>query len=99
MTSNSKVNQVRNEVSDVLFSGVRSVLRRRATPLSVTMTDLEKLTRNRVSSTPKNWPASASAFRVAFNRVVNRLRHAGVSVRFKRANDNVRTRLVVLTTR
>jgi hypothetical protein len=98
MTLNSKTNQVRNEVSNTIFSSVRSIVARRTTPWVGTMTELGETIENRVS-VPKNWPGSASALRVAFNRVINRLRNAGVSVRFTRSTNHMRTRLVVLTVR
>ena len=93
MTSNSKTNVSKNDVSNTIFNGVKSIVKRRATPWVGTMTELDQLL-NRVNSTPKNWPGSASALRVALNKVVNRLRNAGVSVRFKRSTDHTRTRLV-----
>lgn len=91
MTYNSKTN---NDVSNTIFSGVKSIVRRRTTPWVGTMTDLGDALENRVNSMPANWPGSASALRVALNRVVNRLRNAGISVRFTRSTDHTRTRLV-----
>lgn len=95
MASNSKAN---SEVSNTLFSGVKSIIRRRATPWVGTMTDLDSAVSRALMNTkngvPINWPASPSALRVALNIVVNRLRNAGVSIRFVRSSDYTRTRLV-----
>lgn len=44
-------------------------------------------------------PRSPSALRVVLNRVINRLRTRGVSVRFGRTNDRTRTRYVRFATR
>lgn len=95
MTSKSKTNQV----SDTIVSGVKMMMRRRATPWVGTMTELNAALRNKTNSMPANWPGSASALRVALNRVVNRLRNAGVSVHFTRSNDHTRTRLVEFSVR
>lgn len=95
MTLNSKIN---NEISDAMFNGVRTILSRRTTPWIGTMTELDaslnRVLRDRV---PSDWPGSPSALRVSFNRVVNRLRNAGVSIRFTRSTDHTRTRLVRLS--
>lgn len=91
MVLNSKTN---NDVSNTIVSGVKSIVRRRTTPWMGTMTDLGDALENRVNSVPANWPGSASALRVALNKVVNRLRNAGISVRFTRSTDHTRTRLV-----
>lgn len=91
MVLNSKKN---NNVSEVIFSGVKAIMKRRTTPWQGTVTDLGDALENRVNSMPANWPGSASALRVALNRVVNRLRNAGISVRFTRSTDHTRTRLV-----
>lgn len=99
MTSNSKVSVSKNDVSNALFNGVRMMLKRRSTPWVGTMTELNDSLQNRVSSMPGNWPGSSSALRVALNRVVNRLRNAGVSVHFTRSTDHTRTRLVEFSVR
>lgn len=89
MASNSKG----NEESNVLFNGVKSILRRRSTPWVGTMTDLGLELNNKFSLT-SNWPSTPSSLRVVLNTVVNRLRNAGVSVKFTRTTDRARTRLV-----
>lgn len=95
MASNSKT----NEVSNTIFNGVRMMMKRRSTPWVGTMTELNDTLKNRVNSMPGDWPGSASALRVALNKVVNRLRNAGVSVRFTRSTDHTRTRLVEFSVR
>lgn len=90
MTSNSKTNSTRKEISDTLFKGVVSMLRKYST-WSGTMTDLNaSLVKVLGKRVPKSWPGSPSALRVSFNQVVSRLRNAGVSIRFARS----KTRLV-----
>jgi hypothetical protein len=93
MTYNSKQN---NEISEVIFKGVKAIMRRRTTPWQGTMTDLFITIedRRKMGSIPANWPGSASALRVALNKVVNRLRNAGIGVRFTRSTNHARTRLV-----
>ena len=92
-------NRKENEVSNVLFNGVRMILKRRATPWVGTISELDETLQARVNSMPRNWPGSASALRVTLNKVVNRLRNAGVSVRFTRSTDHTRTRLVKFSVR
>jgi hypothetical protein len=77
-------------VSDALVFGIKTLVRRRATPWVGTMTQLNEVLQNRLHTLPENWPGSASALRVALNKAVNRIRNAGVSVRFSRS----KTRLV-----
>lgn len=85
----------KNDVSDMIFNGIKGIAKRRKTTWVGTMTELGMTLQNRVQS--DNWPGSASALRVALNKVVNRLRNAGVSVRFTRSNDQNRTRLVKIS--
>ena len=90
MASNSKIN---SEISNVLFNGVRSLVRRRATPWVGTMTDLENQLSNHLMNTkagiPAEWPRSPSAMRIALNVVVNRLRNDGISIRFSRSYERL----------
>lgn len=96
MASNSE----RNSVSNVILGGVRSILNRRSTPWVGTMTDLNSaLVKSLRGNVPENWPGSPSALRVALNKVVRRMRGAGLSVRFTRSTDHTRTRLVELSVR
>lgn len=87
MASKSKT----NEVSTVVFSGVKQLVNRRRTPWVGTMSDLMVVINNgRFATLPK----TPSAMRVALNKVVNKLRNAGISIRFSRSTDHARTRLV-----
>jgi len=80
-----------SNVSDVIVKGVKSMVSRRTSNWVGTMTDLGDVLENKVST---KLPGSPSALRVTLNRVINRLRKAGISVRFYRATDRTRTRLV-----
>lgn len=96
MASNSKNN---NDASSLLFSIVKGIARKRVTPWTGTMTQLKTAIvnfqiNNKKAVSGLYWPASPSALRVALNTVVNRLRNAGVSIRFNRSSDHTRTRLV-----
>jgi len=100
MTSNSKTNARRNvainSVDEVVFRGIVSVIERHTASIwTGTMTDLISAV-NRVISKKQRTilPGSPSALRVVINRVVNRLRNRGVSVKFGRAPDHTRTRFV-----
>ena len=60
-----------------------------------TMTDLRKeMVRVAGRSQAKVLPQSASALRVALDRVINRVRCRGITVSFTRSTDYNRTRLV-----
>ncbi len=94
MASNSKTNRVKkDDVSDVLFTSVKRIVSRRSTPWVGTMTDLN-LAVARVLGNRDVLVNSPSALRIVLNRVVNRIRNAGISVRFLRSTDKARTRLV-----
>lgn len=85
-------NSTNVSVENVVFSGVLDVLSRKGS-WSGTMTDLTRmLVRSGQSRTVL--PGSPSALRVVLNRVVNRLRNRGVSVKFGRTTDHTRTRYV-----
>lgn len=84
------------EVENTLVKSVISVLEKRSTPWVGTMTELNNtIVRTLGKKVPSSWPKSPSALRVALNRVVNRIRNAGVSVRFVRSTNHERNRLVV----
>lgn len=94
----SKVN-VFETVADDVVERVVSLVKRRGEFVG-TMTDLDvMLTDGLRRVRPEVWPASPSALRMAVDMVLPRLRKAGVSVRFERATDRIRTRLVTLTTK
>lgn len=100
MTFNSKTNNVRGNVSNSLLSGVRTIVSRRSTPWVGTMTELNEAVVSALrGKVPANWPGSPSALRVALNRVIRRVRGEGISVRFTRTSDHLRTRLVEFSSR
>ncbi len=100
MASNSTLKQNKNSVSNKLLNGVITIVNRRTQPWTGTMTELDLALVNLMhGSTPTNWPGSPSALRVALNRVVKRIRGAGISVRFSRSTDHSRSRLVEFSIR
>lgn len=101
MASNSKTNGRRiaaaNSVDDIVFRSVSTVVNdnNNGGVWLGTMTELSTAI-NRVASKKQRTilPGSPSALRVVINRVINRLRNRGISVRFIRSTDHGRTRLV-----
>ena len=86
MTRNSKTN-------DMVIEGVLGVINGKN--WSGTMTQLNSSLSKVLGRTQsKALPGSPSALRMVLNRVVNRLRARGISVRFARTNDHTRTRYV-----
>ncbi len=97
MTSNKVNTTIRRELNAALVSGIVSVLERNKGQWEGTMTELNTAARKVLGrSVPENWPGSPSSLRTNLNRVVRRVREAGVSVKFTRATDRNRTRLVQL---
>ena len=97
MTLNSKQNVRENKVENTILTGVLAVLDKNRIWLG-TMTELNKeLVKNLGKKAPL--PRSPSALRVVLNRVVNRLRNRGVSIKFGRTSDHTRTRYVKFVTR
>jgi hypothetical protein len=94
MVNNSK-NDRNNNVEEIVLRGIVSVMERNMTVWMGTMTNLTTAL-NRVLSKHQRTllPASPSALRLVINRVVNRLRNRGISVRFGRSTDHSRTRYV-----
>lgn len=84
-------------VDDIVVNGVVSVMDNNQ-EWTGTMTDLMS-TLGRTLGRRTTLPGSPSALRVVLNRVVNRLRCRGVSVRFGRTKDHARTRYVRFVTR
>lgn len=85
-----------NEIDEVVFRGITSVMERQSVSIwTGTMTNLTTAL-NRVLSRRQRTllPGSPGALRVVINRVVNRLRNRGISVRFGRTPDHIRTRYV-----
>lgn len=95
MTSNSKT----NSVDDMVFNGVMAVLNKHSQSTWVgTMTDLNAaMTKAIGKRQAASLPGSPSALRVVLNRVLNRLRHRKVGVKFARTTDHSRTRYVKFT--
>jgi hypothetical protein len=90
-------NVAENTVENNILEGVLKVLDKNKIWLG-TMTDLSvELVKNLGKKT--TLPRSPSALRVVLNRVVNRLRNRGISIRFGRTNDHTRTRYVRFSTR
>lgn len=83
----------KNKVDSVVLDGVLSMLRSKNNVWLGTMTSLHKDLVT-VIGNKKVLPASPSSLRVLLNRIVNRLRTRGISVKFGRASDYTRTRYV-----
>lgn len=97
MTSNGKTISVDNLVLEGILRSLETSPQWRGT-----MTELDSLLTkvyNRSQTKINNLPGSPSALRVVINRIANRLRARGISVRFGRANDRVRTRFVKFASR
>lgn len=97
MASTSKTNVRKSNVSDVneiVVRGITAVVANGNAWVG-SMTDLAAAIK-RVSSKRQRTllPGSPSALRVVINRVINRIRNRGVSVRFGRTTDHTRTRFV-----
>jgi len=88
MALNSKT----NSVDDVVLQGVMKVVSSDGSSWRGTMTELNS-NLNKVLKT-NSLPGSPSALRVVLNRITNRLRSRGVSIRFGRTTDRMRTRFV-----
>jgi len=84
-------------VDDLVLQGIVNTLEDSNFSWSGTMTELSsKLDKSFHRSKGKLsiLPGSPSALRVVINRITNRLRSRGISVRFKRSTDHTRTRFV-----
>jgi hypothetical protein len=101
MTSNSKTNNRSNTVDTLVFNGVLAMVEGMNQDAWVgTMTDLNSvLARGCTRSVARQLPGSPSALRVVLNRVANRLRTRGISVKFSRTTDHTRTRFVRFSVR
>lgn len=86
------------DVNELVFTKINIVLAQAKMNWTGTMTNLMTAL-NRVSSKREReiLPGSPSSLRVVINRIANRLRNRGVSVRFGRTSDHVRTRYVRFT--
>ena len=92
MASNSKVISLDNTV----LNGIIKVIDRKDNMMwKGTMTELSTvLVRVLGKKRSTILPGSPGALRIVVNRVINRLRSRGISVRFARTTDHVRTRYV-----
>lgn len=83
-------------LDDVVLNGIIRVIDKRDNRIwTGTMTELgSSLVRVLSKKQSVMLPGSPGALRIVVNRVVNRLRSRGVSVRFARTTDHVRTRYV-----
>lgn len=103
MASKSRINvrrnTVLNEVDNIIFRGITSVVERQSKEIWVgTMSELSTaLTRVLSRKQRTLLPGSPGALRVVINRVVNRIRNRGIGVRFGRTTDHARTRFVKFT--
>jgi hypothetical protein len=91
--SNNKTTNSSDMVSDVLVTSIKKIATSRKSPWVGTLSELGSVLETKVAS-PEVLPASPSALRVSLNKVVNRLRSAGVTIRFSRSTSHDRTRLV-----
>jgi hypothetical protein len=100
MTSNRKTNRMNRKqtinVNELVFQGVSTILdQHTASNWIGTMSDLATALNRTIDRKQRGFlPRSPSALRVVINRVVNRIRNRGVSVRFGRTTDHTRTRFV-----
>jgi hypothetical protein len=96
MSSNNRNNsQQTNSVDEVVLQGILSVVNSPDSTWIGTMTNLtNSLTRVIDKSQRAQLPGSPSALRLVINRVANRIRTRGISVRFGRTTDHKRTRFV-----
>src|ERR1700722_13158908 len=96
MTSNqNNTNQTTTDFDTLLVSNIVSMVNREHNKWIGTMTQLgTTLTSLMGRKNAKQMPGSPSALRVALNRVLPRIRARGVSVKFARMNDDIRTRYV-----
>lgn len=95
MASKSKKNSRELTSDEIVFRGIKSIVRQ-SKSWSGTMTRLSTaISEIKLTAAEKQvMPKSPSALRVVLNRVVNRLRSRGISVKFGRTTDHSRTRFV-----
>jgi hypothetical protein len=86
-------NSNKNETDNTVLTNVLSVISKSKNHTwTGTMTDLQVAMCKK--SVNGNLPKSASSLRMVLNRIINRLRSRGVSVKFGRTPDAMRTRFV-----
>lgn len=95
MASNSKNNTRELTSDELVFRGIKTIVREKKR-WTGTMTSLISAILDRKLNAEERvvMPKSPSALRVVVNRVVNRLRSRGISVKFGRTTDHNRTRFV-----
>jgi hypothetical protein len=95
MASNSKA----ISLNDIVLNGIMRVIEKRDTNMwAGTMTELNSALVKTLNNKQSDMlPGSPGALRIVVNRIVNRLRSRGISVRFARTTDHVRTRYVRFT--
>jgi hypothetical protein len=83
-------------VNEVVVQGVLSVINNQTDSIwTGTMTQLRSNLKKALDRKQSQMlPRSPSALRVVMNRVANRLRARGISVKFARTTDHTRTRFV-----
>jgi hypothetical protein len=87
MVNNSKASDNKNNVLDLIFKGVLTILKRKNTWVG-TMTQLnDSLVRVLGKRASTSLPKSPSALRVSLNKTLNRLRNRSISVKFGRTNS------------
>ena len=88
-----------NDINEIVFRGLVSILEGQSrSNWTGTMTNLTTALNRVLSKRQRSLlPGSPAALRVVINRVVNRIRNRGVSVRFIRSTDHSRTRYVRFT--
>jgi hypothetical protein len=84
-------------INDTVLDGVLFVLDNRKT-WTGTMTEL-KQELSYCLGKKRDLPRSPGALRIVLNRVINRIRTRGISVKFKRATNHTRTRYVTFVRR
>lgn len=101
MASIKQVKSVKNNVSELIVSGVISILNRRTSKSwTGTMTQLdETLHRTLRGKADDVLPGSPSALRIAINKTVRKLSKNNIKVKFSRATDRNRTRYVEFVVR
>jgi hypothetical protein len=95
--SKSNTRRVSNtvNVNDVVLDGILTVIGKNHNAWSGTMTNLQvSLVKVLNKKNSAVLPGSPGALRTVVNRIVNRLRTRGVSVKFARTSDHTRTRFV-----
>lgn len=95
--SRTSVRSVRTNVVDtdtVLLNGIVRVVGRRVTPWVGSMTELSTALNRVVRNVPAGWPENPRGLRAGVDRVIAKLRRAGIKTSFGRTSDHSRKRFV-----